>query len=104
MTTAYKRLAHVAEALAEAAADGRLDDLDSLAGEQRRLAAALPSRPPAEALADLERAERANRSLQATLAARLTQTREELVAIGSGRRLAQSYGGTGRAATFDAHG
>jgi hypothetical protein len=104
MTTAYKRLAQIAEGLADAAANGRLEELEILAGEQSRLVAALPARPPAEALPHLEQAERANRSLQATLAARLAATREELVAIGGGRRLAQGYGGTGRTATFDAHG
>jgi hypothetical protein len=104
MTDPYARLAELAETEAVLIAEGRTDETESLWREREGLVRSLPATPPTVARPHLERAERAVRSLQATLEVRLAEARNELAEISRGRQAAAAYGSRSSTGSLDARG
>lgn len=87
----YEQLAALAERELELATEGRLDEVERLQQQRAELVAQLPTCPPPDARAALERAARAQRETTVALATGLRAVVEQLGRVGTGRRAAGSY-------------
>lgn len=100
---AYEQLATLAELELDAARGGRLEEVSALQERRAVHVKLMPSRPPAEARAALERAAALQRETTVVLATSAREAVESLRRVDRGRAAARCYtpGGAGPAPTLD---
>ncbi|HZO96359.1 MAG TPA: hypothetical protein VFB42_03210 [Gaiellaceae bacterium] len=99
--SAWDRVAALARAQAEAAADRRLDELAAVQAELAALLRPLPA-PPAGAEAALREALAQARAAELALAGALAERRGQLERLRAGRRAAVAYAGPRRRGGLEA--
>lgn len=89
--SAYRQLVALAEEELELARAGRLEEVEALQARRARHVAQMPSYPPPDARASLERAAALQRETTVVLATSARQAAESLRKVDRGRAVARSY-------------